>query len=658
MDTVSNEVLIEENLRRREVFFAPYDPLDGTGSPMPRFPLPFTKDQVIYLPESMSGEPVVQRALAAGSLKELFDSTVNSIKETEKAVAGFVNLRIQHDFEFWGATCARITNKDGEIVPFVLNYPQRKLLFELEAMRLSGVPIRIVLLKARQWGGSTLLRLYMGFLQLFIKTGWGSAIVASVEGQATHIRGMFDVVAHNHPPSVLPIKLIPYRGSSKNREIAGRGCVVGVGSYEEPDSLRGFTFQMLHFSEVAFWHPTIKKTPEKLVQSMKSSVPRKPHTLIALESTAKGVGNFFHREWVKAERGESGYKPVFVPFFEIEDYQLKIAREDYPAFIETMDEREYQMWEMGATLESLLWYRTFMAEENYSREAMNEEYPASAHEAFVSTGRRVFPHKYTMKLRESCMEPEAKGELRGKTITGPESLEGIEFHEQPGGNLWVWTPPDNSIEVANRYVVFVDIGGRTKKANKSVIRVLDRFWMIDGGKPEFVATWRGNIDQDILAWIAAQVASWYNDALLIIEDNSLDKDDDGAGHFFTVLDEIAKHYDNLYSRTDPDKIKEGAPIKYGFSTNRKTKPMIIDALLAAARDNDYIERDARAVDEMDTFEEKDNKRLGAQEGCYDDMVVTSAGCVWAGVKDMDKPYVVKRDSRKTSRRKIVGEASI
>ena len=38
---------------------------------------------------------------------------------------------------------------------FRLTYPQRKFVSLLEGMRLQNKPIRVILLKARQWGGST-----------------------------------------------------------------------------------------------------------------------------------------------------------------------------------------------------------------------------------------------------------------------------------------------------------------------------------------------------------------------------------------------------------------------------------------------------------------------------------------------------------------------
>jgi len=198
--------------------------------------------------------------------------------------------------------------------------------------------------------------------------------------------------------------------------------------------------------------------------------------------------------------------------------------------------------------------------------------------------------------------------------------------------------------------VFQDIGGRTKDADWTVIKVLDRYWMMDGGVPEVVAVWCGHMDQDLVAWKAAQIAKFYNNALLAVEVNSLNEKDEGT-HHLTVLDQIAPHYDNLYARIDPEKINQGIPVKYGFHTNKATKILIIDTLNAAIRDTLYIERDLRACDEMDYYEIKPNGSYGAVEGQHDDHVITTAGCVWLAIEHLELPAQVTENKIKKKTRR-------
>ena len=61
-------------------------------------------------------------------------------------------MRIEEDFEFWCARCVTIKDKmSGRNVPFILNRPQRRLLGVMEDQRTAGKPVRVILLKARQW---------------------------------------------------------------------------------------------------------------------------------------------------------------------------------------------------------------------------------------------------------------------------------------------------------------------------------------------------------------------------------------------------------------------------------------------------------------------------------------------------------------------------
>jgi len=488
--------IISENKSRNAEIDAPYDPVIGTGSPIPRFQ--FNIDSIgehyLMLPRTMLDIDIVRLIRRTGSIETFVLKYIPGCRNYGDAISDFVGninkLRLEHDFEFWAATCAKIKPKAGGEIPFILNRPQRRLLKKLEKLRLSGIPIRIILLKARQWGGSTLVQLYMAWIQLFVKKGWNSAIITHVENQARHIRGMFNTVRKNHPKDVLNFSFKPYEGSSKNKYIPERDCIMGIGSYEKPDNLRSFTFQMLHISEIGLWTETLGKKPEDLTQSLRSTIPQLPLTMVVLESTAKGVGNFFHREWHEAMKGR-GYDPVFVPCYEIEEYRKPIK--NLVEFINSMDALDsdgyaWEMWRLGATLESINWYFNFKNTEGYDKWRMQSEFPNTAEEAFQSTGHRVFPLPYVLKVRKNNTPPVFVGEIFADSTTGAGALKNIQFQPVNKGNLWIWAKPDTTQSVSDRYAVFVDIGGRSAGADNSVIRVIDRLPLMKGLPAEMVLT--------------------------------------------------------------------------------------------------------------------------------------------------------------------------
>ena len=145
-----------------------------------------------------------------------------------------------------------------------------------------------------------------------------------------------------------------------------------------------------------------------------------------IESTAKGVGNYFHRTWIDATEHRNNFTPVFIPWFTIDLYSKPLDKNEYDTFVESMDEYEQHLFELGATLEAIAWYR------DKRREMPDEwrlfsEFPSTAAEAFQSSGRRVFRIPYVNNARQSCLPPTFIGDIKegyenGKPTTRFEPL--------------------------------------------------------------------------------------------------------------------------------------------------------------------------------------------------------------------------------------------
>jgi len=156
------EEILAENRRRLGSINAPYDPVAGDHGDPERMELdiPGLSDSKLFIPRTMAQSAMVAALMRAGSLDryilaEKHVAATDSMRETVRKE--FTRLRILHDFPFWAASFVFIKTKGGgEDMLFTLNRPQRKLVAALEDMRRAGKPIRLILLKARQWGGSAL----------------------------------------------------------------------------------------------------------------------------------------------------------------------------------------------------------------------------------------------------------------------------------------------------------------------------------------------------------------------------------------------------------------------------------------------------------------------------------------------------------------------
>ncbi|MDE7153409.1 MAG: hypothetical protein K2O00_03045 [Muribaculaceae bacterium] len=596
--------IIAENRRRNKALDIPYDPETGIGAVGTR------------VADSRHPHSVVP----AGTMLPV-EMLADAEYKLIRTPLDYRLLRFRYDFEFWAVTCARIKDKStGRLIPFRLNAPQRKLLALMERQRRAGEPVRIILLKARQWGGSTLVQIYMAWIQTVLTRNCHSLICAHVKDTAAAIRGIYSRLLDNYPRELWqgdkPPAFHPYEHSQNIREIEGRGCCVTIGTSERPEAVRGNDFALAHLSEVAFWSNTPTATPEQFIRAICGSVNSAAGTLIVLESTANGMGNYFHREWLRAADGKSDKLPLFVAWHEIEIYRKPV---DNPAaLIKSMDGYERALWQKGLTLEMINWYHSKRRE--YSSDAqMHAEYPTDPVEAFASTGHAIFSLEKLEKLRHDVVAPMLRGELSGNALVGEQSLSGLHFTEDSLGKLEVWELPENRTVMTDRYVVAVDIGGRSHSADYSVIAVFDRAPLLQGGRIKVVAQWRGHADHDIIAWRSAAIARWYSNALLVIESNTLECDNVGGDPALCVLNEIHRHYPNLYFRRD----EETGSTRVGFHTNRATKTMVVNKLLAYVRDGLYTERSAAAIDEMAVFEDRGTS-FGAVEGNHDDIVMTRA----------------------------------
>ncbi|MCL2650309.1 MAG: hypothetical protein FWD60_04680 [Candidatus Azobacteroides sp.] len=694
--------IIKENSRKKEILNKPYDQMTGLGCYGKRACLkindaPFP---LLYLPEEMMKEDVCVRLKRYKSIRRLFEVGKEEYTQESEFLfwISFCSLRAKYDFEYYCVAYVVIRDKTTAVdIPFKLNRPQReKLLPVLEDMRINGLPIRFNYLKSRQIGGSTLIQIYMNWIQMFHRKNWNSVVCAHIKDAAIRIRAMYERAIEN----MLPIDenkytIKNYKNTQNIKQVPERGCLITIGTALEPDSVRSDDVKMAHLSEMAYYPDTENNNPQLTEATITSSIPEEPYTLIGRETTANGIGDYFYEQWEKAKAGKTVFENIFVPWYFPEIYSRefdgcyylhngKRKKGNIVDFVKSMNEYEINTFtnHPDCTLENLNW-RRLKAGTMPNERFMKQEFPLDDIEAFQDSGMPAFRSEDIEALRKDCRNPVSVGILasdcppelaKTETLRRNEILSNLHFVEDRDAladilsddtkvielkereKLKVWEFPDTEIQVSDRYVVVFDPQkGISEAADWGVMTVFDRFPMVYGGVPEVIAEWKGRIDKDIAIWIAVQVAKYYNDALLVIESNTYDSDIKEDDSEF-VFDTISYYYNNLYSRTPADKIKEGIPVKYGFNTNRSTKPMIIGNYVAILREKGYKERSNEALNEAHVYEKKKNGSFGAKIGKHDDILITRMiGCYIC--YDLPTPVVLD-DIQKYKPERAVGESSI
>lgn len=304
----------------------------------------------------------------------------------------------------WIERYFKIRDKRAEIVSFKHNQPQR-LLDEIVARQEgSGLPVMLIVLKARQEGVTT----------------WSCGRIAAKCLRKPHRYGM--VIAHKGDASkkifettkrfveMMPVQ--PDQAFSNRREVVlaePQGSQMVIETAELKDAGRSMTMNYLHCSEVAFW-PDASQTMLGLLQVL----PSHPDVWCVIESTANGVGNWFHATWTRAKEGKNNFIPVFLPWFMLDSYKIALNYpEEGAEIMKSLDDEEQRLVTLFELKPEQLKWRRWCIENKCEGDIgmFHQEYPATDDEAFLSSGRPVFNLEIVKNMMAQAPLPIAAGRL-------------------------------------------------------------------------------------------------------------------------------------------------------------------------------------------------------------------------------------------------------
>lgn len=717
---ISEEIkaLIAENHQRRQEIYGPYDQLTGVGcygfgtGLRVHVHIPDCIIPDMWVPEETLEIPIWQEVMRFGSIRAFVENSDNITGEYDAdyhqdVEEALFQARCYDDPEFAFILVDKIVQKEtGEMIPFTLRYAQRRLLGIFEDLRRAGKPIYVALLKARQWGGSTLTQMYIKWMQEYRHpNGWNAVVIAQADSTSKKIKAMYRKALESQPgwtiglPGV-KLQMGPYERSDSDFQINDgkylvRTSILSIASFNSFEKLRGDNYKMAHYSEVASWKKTPEHDPDELISNLQGGMLGVADELAVFESTGKKNSGYFYDlcQDAMADNTTSAYKFLFIPFNLIEkdmkpagpigftpEEELEFAKwlwenrnyEQCPAGFRESGKFFWRLWKMGACFEAINWYR-YRRNEHKTHGYMATEAPIDPVEAFRNAGNAVFDPYAIDDLKEDC-KPHSPlyyaninlppFERRNKNVYLKAD---IRKRDDKQGELKVWAEPNNHIfKVKNRYMVSVDIGGKSDSSDYTVMTVLDLMGMCPEvhGRPRVVARWRGHVRHDVLAWTAAALAHYYDDALLIIESNTADRERDNnteGDHFGTIIEEIAGYYPNMYQRTkEPESVTEGIKPIYGFQTNKLTKGWIIDNLIACVDDKLWEEPDEEMYRELGWYQrDPDTGQMGNEPGSgkHDDVLMSTAIGLWIAFNAAAYAPSWRNDAKREKDRMLPTEAS-
>lgn len=304
-----------------------------------------------------------------------------------------IRRRLKRDFEYYGRKCLKIRAENGAIIPFTMNRAQQYLHDTAERQLAEMGRVRLNILKGRQEGISTYVegRFYWKTSQ---RRGVRAFILTHEDAATQTLFKMANRYHENMNPLVKP-----HTGKANANElyfdILDSGY--GVGTARTKGAGRSQNIQYFHGSEVAFW-PNASEHAKGIMQA----IPDADGTEVFRESTANGMGNYFHEQWKAGERGEGDFWNVFIPWY----WMPKYWREPGDDFFKTDDEHELADL-FGLNDGQLAWRRQkivdLSAEGEDGETAFKQEYPNTAAEAFQISGklRALIGPREVLKARKN-----------------------------------------------------------------------------------------------------------------------------------------------------------------------------------------------------------------------------------------------------------------
>lgn len=495
----------------------------------------------------------------------------------------------------------KIIDKKGRVVSFLLNEPQKRLYDIIKREWEAGRPVRIIILKARQMGFSTLTAAII-FWMAATAHAVRCMVVAHKDEATDNLFQMYKRFYENLPAQIKPslqasnAKELVFDKPSRTQGTKGLGSRIRCATAGGQGVGRSYTLKALHLSEVAFWPGKKAQTLTGLLQA----VPDLPGTLVIMESTANGFEEFKNRwdDAVEAQReGRDGYIPVFFAWHEMKEYRRKVPK----GFQLTAEEEELKQT-YNLDDRQIAWRR--WAIENLcggDEDLFKQEYPASPEEAFISTGRCAFNKTaLVLRLEQVRKEKWEEGSFRiRKDITGKI----VEFTWEPetGGPVRIRKGPEKGVP----YVLGGDTAGTG--SDKFAAHVLDN------RTGEQVAVVHHQFGERMFAEQAYCLGMHYNTALIGIEVNY-------STYPEMVLEEL--RYPRLYVRQRYDDYTKSTVQAFGFETTPLTRPILVDTLKDVAKyalDSIY---DAATIQEMLSFVYDERWKAQAEVGEHDDLVMS------------------------------------
>lgn len=586
------------------------------------------------------------------------------------------------DFEYFCQKYVKIVDENSKVVPFNFRLPQRIILSEMAKAEDQGIAVMFLYLKARQLGITTFFQAALAhrtFLYRNVNTITGSAAEPKSRKMVQKLEFIYEQL-----PWWMQPEMTNYRdGELLQFDKLNSGLFVQWGN-QKSDIGRGDTPTIAHLSEVA----TFTNAESLIDAGLIKALHENPFALVALESTAEGIGNWFHRTWqtqtTLAAKNLARLQPVFLPWFVGQDIyptpaflKRRPIPPDWtpPDYVQRHAESSQSYVQSTPLLTQHLgvnwtmpleqqWFYYLGFEEARMMNQVGiflQEMPATPDEAFQHSNPSIFTHEQIHLLSDEAQIARPKdifllsgrevskvydwhqttfGSPLGVTCTKPNGKVTATFSLKPiaengwpdadaDGKIFIWEPPITG----ETYGIGVDPSEGVGQ-DSSVIQVVKK---ATPQHPDVqVAEFASNrvAPHDLWTWVYA-LANLYttrdargrwNTPKVVIEINI------GAGDA-AQTEMLKRGWTNFHQQIEMTKARAESRVRpdIGWKTTRSSRPKQVSLARTHIRDGLLQIKSPWLVQELATLNyNTDRQRIEAAAGSHDDrfMAMAILLCSW------------------------------
>ena len=477
--------------------------------------------------------------------------------ETQEQIEAYSIERQQEEiykctksFSYFCHKYIRILHPTKGLVPFVVFKYQNRVISDYENHRFS------IISKFRQ-GGLTTVTLLYGLHKTLFTLDYSTMLISKSDREAVEAGYIVDRAVE-----YLPQWLTPKKDGKWNDHLKQITETGGSMRFFSPEAARGKSVAFICLDEAAFL-PDLEKDWRALYPVLSTGGS------CSLVSTVNGTANYYYELYMGAKEGRNKFHIIDIDYDEHPYYNSKVNPE-------WAEEQKAQLGEKGFLQEIL--------------------------RVFLGSGDTYIPGSELARLDQELKQIRPKRKLFAK-YQNKDKNDDPTIAEDQKGALWIWEEPITGHE----YIFGIDCSEGVG-ADNSCIEI------IDVTKHEQVGEfYSNNITPYELAQVVYELAIFYNNALLVIEEMSA-----GLSVINTLQNEL--YYDNFYYNNTMSKTP-----KAGLKTTVSNRPIILTSFQTCILQKTMKMNSIRMLNEMKTFEyNATTKKPEAHKGKHDDAIMAFA----------------------------------